>query len=92
MAADGFGTWRIPPDVCVTADGDSLLLLSPKGEYFGLDDIGVRIWRALEHDTLAATARKLSEEYSTPVDVISRDMRSLMHDLQRVGLLLGGEK
>jgi hypothetical protein len=92
MAATELGSWRIPPDVNVTADGESLLLLSPKGEYFGLDDIGVRIWRAVEHDDLAATVRKLSEEYAVPVDVISRDMRSLLHDLQRAGLLLRAEK
>ncbi|MEX2540768.1 MAG: PqqD family protein [Trueperaceae bacterium] len=91
MTADETGSWTIPHDVRVTADGESLLLISPNGQYFGLDDIGVRIWRALEHDDLAATVLKISEDYEVSVDVVSSDMRSLLHDLQRVGLLQRGK-
>jgi hypothetical protein len=74
--------------VHVTTEGESLLLLSPKGEYFGLDDVGVRIWRALEHDDdLTATATRLCAEYDVPPDAVSADIRSLLHDLQRAGLV-----
>jgi hypothetical protein len=87
MAPFELGSWRIPAGVRVTSEGESLLLLSPKGEYFGLDDIGAGIWRALEHDDLAATARRMCVEYEIPVDVISADIRKLLHDLQRAGLV-----
>ncbi|MEX2534138.1 MAG: PqqD family protein [Trueperaceae bacterium] len=78
---------RIPSGVRATVEGDSILLLSPKGDYFGLDDLGARVWQAVERNDLEATMQKLSEAYRAPPEIIARDVRSLLEELRRAGLL-----
>jgi hypothetical protein len=81
------GHWRIRSRVHVTVDGESLLLLSPKGEYFGLDDTAARIWRALEQGELEQLAEKLCGDHSVPIEVICSDIRAFLSDLRTVGLV-----
>lgn len=81
------GRWSTLRDVHVTVDGESVLLLSPRGEYFGLDDVGAQVWRAIERDDLADTIQKLSKAFRIPAEVVAQDVTSLLGDLQKAGLI-----
>ncbi|HEX7004561.1 MAG TPA: PqqD family protein [Trueperaceae bacterium] len=85
--ATKFGHWRIHAGVHVAVDGESLLLLSPKGEYFGLDDTAAEIWRALEQGRLEEVASKLSNNAAVPLETVCTDIRNFLTDLNGAGLL-----
>jgi hypothetical protein len=79
--------WRVPAGVHVTVDGESLLLLSPRGEYFGLDDSAAAIWRALEQGRLDEVADRLSNDASVPIETVCSDIRNFLSDLGGAGLV-----
>ena len=52
------------PDVVFRALGDEAVVVSLDGGlYFGLDEVGARIWALLEHHDLGGVARALTAEY-----------------------------
>lgn len=79
--------WQIGEGVQVTEDGDSLLLLSPDGYYYGLDDIGVRIWRALENGNLDDILQDIEAHYRVTPQVFQSDVTSLLTALQDAKLI-----
>jgi hypothetical protein len=79
----------IRPDVVFRQLGDEAVLLDLKsGKYFGLNEVGARIWQ------LVADARPLDEildalhqEYSTERGVLERDLLEVARELCARGLL-----
>ncbi|MEI9852230.1 MAG: PqqD family protein [Sphingomonas sp.] len=68
--------------------GNSALLNLETETYFGLDDVGTRMWQELSQaETVGAAARSLAEIYEAPLETIERDIAALAAQLQGHGLL-----
>lgn len=79
--------WRVAPGVNTTRDGDSLILLSPDGQYYGLDGVGAKLWCGLEQGTLEDVIGGLCHTTRVPMDTVQRDALALFYDLERAGLI-----
>jgi hypothetical protein len=63
-------------------DGESVLLETGSGRYYGLDEVGTRLWNLLSrHGQVGAAYRDLLVEYQVPSDELQQDV------LEFVGLL-----
>lgn len=68
-------------------DGAVLLDLE-SGVYFGLDEVGTRVWTLLaEHKTTDAVCEAMLAEFDVEPDVLADDVRRLVGELQQHGLL-----
>ncbi len=69
-------------------EGEAVLLNLENERYYGLDDVGTRIWQLLaeQGDVLAAFER-LRNEYDVEEDVLRRDLAQWIAKLAEAGLL-----
>jgi hypothetical protein len=68
-------------------DGESVLLNLETGMYFGLDEVGTRVWRlAADDGSLRAIRERLLEEYDADAATIERDLLALAEALVSKGL------
>ena len=68
-------------------DGESVLLNLETGMYFGLDEVGTRVWRlAADNGSLRAVLERLVEEYDADHATIERDLLMLGEALVSKGL------
>ena len=68
--------------------GESVLLHLGSGRYFGLDEVGTRMWNALTTSGSVQTAHEvLFGEYDVDTDVLRRDLFDLIENLARHGLV-----
>lgn len=68
-------------------DGESVLLNLETGMYFGLDEVGTRVWRlAVDNSSLRAVRERLVEEYDADPATIERDLLALAEALVSKGL------
>jgi hypothetical protein len=68
-------------------DGAVLLDLE-SGVYFGLDEVGTRIWALLlERGTPAAVCEAMLDEFEVEPAVLAADVLRLVSELQQNGLL-----
>lgn len=69
-------------------DGEAVLLHLESGKYYGLDEVGTRIWHLLaEHASVSAVFDRLLEEYEVEPGTLERDLCALVGDLVRQDLL-----
>ena len=67
---------------------EQVILNLRDGVYFGLEDVGARLWALIQRPTtLADLVAKLSEEYDVEPARLERDVRELLDDLARRGLV-----
>lgn len=74
----------------VAADmGKEVIILHlQKGHYFGLDQVGARIWDLLQSPiTVNEIERQLVEEYDVEADQCHREVTGLLKDLWDEGLV-----
>jgi hypothetical protein len=73
-------------------EGERTVLLHPtEGEYFGLDEVGTRIWALLpDHPTAAALADRLFDEYDAPRETLAVDAARLLGQLAAMKLVVRG--
>lgn len=69
--------------------GDEAVLLDLASEfYFGLDAVGVHVWRLLEQDSSVQHAfDSLSAEYDVGADTLEHDLLALIRNLADAGLV-----
>lgn len=68
--------------------GSSALLNLETETYYGLDDVGTRMWEAMSAaETLKAAAATLADEYDAPAQTIEQDLLRLAAELRGHGLL-----
>lgn len=70
--------------------GQSVLLNLETEEYFGLDDVGTRIWQSLidEKNSLKTTIELLQKEYQgVESEQLEQDLKNLMEELLANGLI-----
>lgn len=69
--------------------GETVLLNLASGTYFGLNEVGGRIWHLLEKEgcSLAQVSEKLRQEFAVSAAEAEADVLSLARDLAEHGLL-----
>jgi hypothetical protein len=79
----------IPADVLAnTIDGETVLLNLESERYFGLDDVGTRIWQSLTtSDTLQAAFEAVLAEYDVDPQRLRHDFEDLVARLDDHGLV-----
>jgi len=89
-AAISFGSrLRTPDDVLVSQlDGESVLLKLQSECYFGLDEIGTRMWQLLvSADSVQSAYDTLLSEFEVEPDALREHLGDLVADLLRQGLV-----
>ncbi|MDO9473035.1 MAG: PqqD family protein [Caulobacter sp.] len=68
--------------------GNAALLNLDTETYFGLDDVGTRMWQAMETSaTIGDAAKVLSDVYDAPLETLQHDIVQLVLNLQKNGLV-----
>lgn len=83
-------TISVPDSVLVRElDGESVLLDVRSEKYFGLDEVGTRMWAALTRlgDTESA-CKALLEEFDVEPERLRADLEALLGELVDQGLLV----
>lgn len=78
------------PDTVLSTElqREGVLLNLETGEYFGLDEVGMDMWKALGAcGTVAAARDIIFEQYNVAEDVLTRDLDELIATLAERGLL-----
>jgi len=80
----------IPETVLSTElQNEGVLLNLETGEYFGLDEVGVEMWKVLRASGTVEAARSvLLEQYDVTAEVLTRDLDELIAQLAERKLLL----
>lgn len=69
-------------------DGELVLLSTKTGEYYGLNDVGTRIWILLQEGwELPAIVKSLQARYEVRIDQLLTDVRKFLTDLEASGLI-----
>lgn len=69
-------------------EGESVLLNLDTESYFGLDDVGTRMWSALtSSETIEASYEHLVGEYDVSNKQLRKDLESLVKELIEHGLV-----
>ncbi|HEY9632632.1 MAG TPA: PqqD family peptide modification chaperone [Coleofasciculaceae cyanobacterium] len=74
----------------VSADlaGEAAILNLKSGVYYGLNEVGARIWQLMQEPRTVTTIRDtLLEEYEVEPDSCERDLLALLRDLAIAGLI-----
>jgi hypothetical protein len=82
----------VPPDVLLQeVQGESVLLNLTSGNYFGLNEVGTRMWKACTSSaSLREAAEVLLGEYDVERERLCRDIQNLIEQLVEHGLLAVG--
>ena len=68
--------------------GESVLLNLETEEYFGLDEVGTRIWQTLaEKDSIQTALDSLLAEYDVEPEQLQQDVETLIKELLAHGLV-----
>ena len=68
--------------LCAHVDDRCVLLDLRTEQYLGLDEVGSRIWSAVERGlTNAQMVQELAREYDAPTEVLERDTQRFLRDL-----------
>jgi len=80
---------RIPDDVIFRElDGEAVILNLETGIYFGLDEVGTRMWQLLEqHGSLRTACRDLEEEFDVQRQELETDLIAFVGQLHEKGLV-----
>ena len=85
----------VTPDTLINViEGESVLLNLKSESYFGLDQVGTRMWSLLTStDSIQTAYEKLLEEYDVLADTLRQDMQDLIEQLIANGLVeVAGEQ
>ena len=69
-------------------EGESVLLNIQTETYFGLDDVGTRMWNVLaEHDSIQSAYETLLTEYDVDPRTLKQDLGGIIAKLHEKGLI-----
>ena len=79
----------VPPDVLIRElDGEAVLLNLASESYFGLDEVGARMWQVLTTSESIETAQaQLLAEYEVEPERLRQDLLALVTQLAGHGLV-----
>ena len=80
---------KVSPDVHSQEVGGETVLLDLKSEsYFGLDEVGTRVWQLLqENGDMALVIETILEEYDVEKVQLCNDLDELVQNLVEAGLV-----
>ncbi len=88
---------KIPPDcvialsadqVCCELDGRAVILNSKTGHYYGLDEVGSRVWTLLQESRSMGELRDvLLSEFDVEPETCEQDLSDLIQKLNGMGLV-----
>jgi hypothetical protein len=90
MKAQMHRPWKRSPDVLSQqVRNETVLLDLASDKYFGLDEVGGRIWRLIgEGKTVTGIVNALLEEYEVDQARLEADVSACIADLEEAGLLV----
>jgi hypothetical protein len=69
-------------------DGEAVLLETVTGRYYGLNEVGTRMWALIQdHGEIGAVCHALLAEYDVPEDRLREDLGYFVETLAARGLL-----
>lgn len=78
-----------PNQISSDIEGESVILNLKSGTYFGLNEVGSRVWQLIQSQRhfrdISAT---LCHEYVVDAEVCDRDLLALLVELSTAGLIL----
>lgn len=79
----------MPADILIRElDGESVILNLKSERYFGLDEVGTRIWVTLStSESIQAAYENLLSEYEVDGEQLRQDMQNLIEQLVEHGLV-----
>jgi hypothetical protein len=78
----------VPGHVSSELDGEEVILNLENGTYYGLNEVGARIWALLqEESSLAGVRDRLMEEYDVDAERCEQDVVHLTKELEEAGLV-----
>jgi hypothetical protein len=79
----------VAPDIVFReVDGEAVILNLESGVYFGLDQVGTRIWQLIqEHGSLQKVFETMCDEFDVRSDALERDLLGLIDELHAKGLV-----
>lgn len=82
-------TITLSPDVISQeVSGETVLLDLGSENYFGLDEVGTRIWQLItETGNLQAVYDTMLEEYEVSEDQLLADLENLITEIEKIGLV-----
>lgn len=84
------GTLTMSPNVLFQELDDEAILLNLASEhYYGLDDVGMRMWQLLdEHGSVATVMARLLAEYDVDEATLRYDLAQFINQLNEAGLVI----
>jgi hypothetical protein len=85
-------TFSRPEEVLVSEGDDNFIVLDyQNGFYYGLDEVGKKIFRRLEsRKSVNEIVEELSREYDAPQEVLHRDVTEFISQLLKANLIKTG--
>ncbi len=69
-------------------DGEAVLLSLDEGCYYGLDELGTRIWKLIDQDLdRDQVVAAIVEEYDVTPEQARHDLDAFLGDLEKSGLI-----
>ncbi|MCP5122911.1 MAG: PqqD family protein [Pseudomonadales bacterium] len=83
-------TITLSPDVISQeVSGETVLLDLESENYFGLDEVGTRIWQLIQQtNDLQAIYQTLLTEYDVAEDRLQQDLGNLLGEISGLGLII----
>ena len=79
---------QISPEVLFQEVAGEIVLLDLRSEnYFGLDEVGTRIWRLETGINIGEVVQKLLQEYDVEQIILEADVTDLLERLLEAGLI-----
>jgi len=84
--------WKHSPDVVYRdLEGEAVILDLASGTYFGLNEVGTRVWRMIDEGRDAAEIVDIvATEYQADRGNIAQDVARLLNDLSARRLIVAG--
>ena len=77
-----------PEVISQEVSGETVLLDLDSENYFGLDEVGTRIWQLIkETNDLAAIYQTLLAEYDVSEERLKQDLDTLLGEISQLGLV-----
>lgn len=83
-------TLKPSPDALSNAVGRETVLLHVKqGTYYGLDEVGTRLWAGIRDGVpLSEVCKSMSEQFGVPLDKVKDDARAFVELLKQNEIVL----
>jgi Coenzyme PQQ synthesis protein D (PqqD) len=84
--------WKLSPDVVFRdLEGEAVILDLSSGTYFGLNEVGTRVWRLVDEGRDSSQIVEIvAAEYAADRETIARDVERLLDDLRSRRLIVSG--